>query len=229
MPEPDLEPHIFLPANQYAQNQILKTVGHPTLLDLLGYLRDEVEDHPTMTAQNGTVRIIPDYVLRVDKVVVAVLELKAPSINIALDSFTQQIISYCLQTNAPLGFLFNGTSLRVFVNTNYNGFARQRALFTTEPVLSIHTGNTDELATAFYKLTRPDSVHHAVEMGRRLASDQKRQLESKERRKEIGKILKECFNNPTDELFDCLSGMNTAWSGMKVNPTAAEIKAIWKP
>ena len=43
VPEPDLEPHIFLPANQYAQNQILKTVGHPTLLDLLGYLRDEAE------------------------------------------------------------------------------------------------------------------------------------------------------------------------------------------
>ena len=117
------------------QLNLLEIIGissseeNATLLEILGYNSENVEDHPVKVAIIGRMNYVPDYVLNYHpKLPLAVIDLKAPEVNLDIQRSVGQIISYCREIKAPLGLLFNGRSVRVYINTEVKGLTKFKEL-----------------------------------------------------------------------------------------------------
>ena len=99
-----------------------------TLLELLGYTLATCDDHPYLMTIVGHTKYSPDYVLSTDKKVSVILDLKAPVISLDDREAIGQVQSYCArgEKSSPLGVLFNGRSVRVFINPDYQNFVEYK-------------------------------------------------------------------------------------------------------
>ena len=102
----------------------VETEGDDTLLKTLGYTRATVDDHPTRNVLIGRMQFRPDYVLRNQQKDLAVLDLKRPDEDLNSKLWAFQVLTYCQQLEVPFGLLFNGRSLRVFINTKCKQLSR---------------------------------------------------------------------------------------------------------
>ena len=111
-----------------------KTPANATLLELLNYRYEDVENHPIRRVIIGRVKYAPDYILRRKNRPCAIVDLKAPGVNIDHPTWKAQIYNYCRDEGLPIGVLFNGVSLRVFINPHYRGLTKYGETFKGEPV-----------------------------------------------------------------------------------------------
>ncbi len=240
--EADLEK--FFQVQSKAQLDIWEGLGfvkkpeNETLLEILGYEYGDVEDHPSKKVNIGASRYSPDYILKRGGKPLAIVDLKTPDANLDLGKWAGQIGYYCHMENVPIGFLFNGRSLRVFVNVGLKGLTRY-AVHLKEPSpagagtdnlkqMSVAEADTDNLRQMVDLLLKFAAAHpegNPVAVARELVSQRLKELKDKERKRDIGNRLKELLANPPDEMLKALPDLSI-WGTITRKPSVNELLKI---
>ncbi|MCW3096618.1 MAG: hypothetical protein JWL77_2236 [Chthonomonadaceae bacterium] len=210
----------------------VKTEGDDTLLKILGYNRATVDDHPTKRVLIGIMQFQPDYVLRNQQKCLAVLDLKKPEEDLNNKKWASQVLTYCQQIEAPFGLLFNGRSLRVFINTECRQLSRYEPRFSIEPVASGEFDKLDQMANLLSKFSFESLEANPMALARKLANAEISIREGQERRKAIyGVLAKSLAASPVGDIREILSALatvTTMWTAVEPKPTDAELIEVWE-
>lgn len=207
---------------------IPKTDENATLLEILGYGVSNVEDHPVKKVVVGTIHYAPDYILKHQQRLLAIIDLKAPGVNLDHEKWMGQIYSYCRELKVPLGLLFNGREVRVFINTEVKGLTRYKDLFSSQPVAAASYHDQKQMAEILLRFAASSLQSDPIIVARTLANKRARELKDKQRQKRIQEQLRHLLANPTDELFALLSTLDGVWGDIEPNPSEAELVAAWR-
>ena len=202
-----------------------------TLLNLLGYSAFNVEDHPPKRTVIGRLVYAPDYVLNNEAgKALAVLDVKAPSES--LEGWEEQILSYCVAVNAPLGMLFNGRAVQVFVNTKHKAMKRYANRFPDKPVASANSSDPSRMVDLLNRFAWETLAPDVIAVARKLATEKITLINKKQREQKIAASLKIVFATPPPEvlpnLFTALASADAFWSEISPKPTANELLRLWK-
>ena len=197
-----------------------------TLLELLGYDVADVADHPRRTII-GTVSYEPDYLLQSGERPLVVLDLKAPEVSLNSDRAVSQICTYCRGVKAPLGLLFNGSELRVFINTEYKGLTKYKE-FSLKPVAVVDRHDLAGMAELLSRFNRSALFQNPLALARKLADKRWRELNDQQRQAVIRKNLREMLSNPPAALLAALPVLDGVWDDLEPKPSETEIVHAWR-
>lgn len=207
---------------------IIKSAENATLLEILGYTTETVEDHPVRKVDIGVAKFVPDYVLNVEQKSVAIVDLKAPGISLEHEDWARQITTYCRELEVPLGLLFNGRELRVFINPDAKGLGQYKSQFLYQPVAIADYHELDQLIDLFLLFSCPSLTKGPTAVARQLANKRRKELADKQRQREIQTKLRELLANPSDDVLTAIATIDGIWSGLEPKPSEAEVLAAWK-
>ena len=210
----------------------LKAQG-ATLLRILGYADNTVCDQ--VSVDMGSAPKFPDYVLGYPKGLID-LELKKPDENIDDLKWARQVLSYCIFKEIPLGVLFNGIALRVFINVRL--FANNRdknspkykLYFSEQPVARADASNISSMVDLFYALSSEQIDGTAIAFGRRLAKKRIAEIEGGEHQRRLCERLTFILStNPPyiDEVLKSLSLSPELWTDFERQPDPEELRRAW--
>ena len=222
----------------------------PTLLEILGYTEITCDDHPVITfamAGHKVIKIVPDYVVKnAEQKDLATWELKAPAEDVDGKEPIEQLMSYCSEPKrqTPIGILFNGRKLRVFINPEYPGLGKYKRIseapaplfnFKHSPVLSLELDDPEPGDKAPYKLfvetlTSLNCTNlsaGAVNCARKLAEKKLKDIQSKALNAKIVKCLQEALTSPTDEIIRAVAGAIHLWEGFETPPGLDDAVRAW--
>jgi len=200
----------------------------PTLLELLGYSSNDVDERPVKKTVVGQISYAPDYILKRHQRLLAVVDLKAPGQNLDYERWVGQIVSYCRELKVPLGLLFNGTELRVFINTEYKGLTKHKELFLHQPVAS--AGGSHErkqIVDILVKFAAASLESNPVSVANGLASKRRRELLDKARQRHIQQQLKNILADPPTSVLAAIAGVDGIWGEIGQKPGEAKLYAAW--
>lgn len=202
-----------------------------TLLRILGYNEADIDDHPVKRVLVGTTQFAPDYILRRQQKRLAVLDLKKPEEDLDNKKWAWQVLSYCQQVGAPLGLLFNGFSLRVFINTQDKKLAKYQELFSDEPVATAEHTNLTQMAELLSKFSAKALQTNPTRLAGSLANRQAKTIRGRKRKEKIrGILMKFLASSPpgdTNEVLSALATVDSLWTELDPKPTEAELIAAW--
>ena len=191
-----------------------------TLLRLLGYDERTANDHPVKKTVIGHTQYAPDYVLDQGQNPLAILELKGPDEK--LDNWTGQVLSYCKEIKAPLGLLFNGRSLRVFINTQHEQLLEHDDLFGKQPVAEVGYENLQDMVNLFSKFSAESLKTNSLSVAKDLAEKRARWLI-------ILEILsKNLSPAASDDTVAHLAQAPHLWNEINPAPTRTELISVWR-
>ena len=238
--EKDLE--MFIRIMLDADRELASLYGgelNPTLLELLGYTSATCDDHPYLMTIVGHTKYSPDYVLSSGQKTLAILDLKAPGINLDTRDWKGQIQSYCARgdKNAPIGILFNGKSIRVFINPDYPGFAKYKKLSTDpntkkqinfyETPVEAEDDNIDAIAGILLKISVSSLSDNAVSIARKMADAKIRAFGTDQWIKEVRNRLRVAITELSDETIRAIASVDNLWEGMEKKPEPADVVIAW--
>ena len=226
--EKDLEG--FVGVMPEMQRELLGLQGlkrNPSLLEILGYSYGDADDHPVKKVVVGQISYSPDYVLRRDQKNLAILDLKAPDVDLDHSKWLGQISSYCSHLDALIGVLFNGRNIRVYINTNHKGLTRFKLLFSDQPVAEAGYRKQEQVVKILLKLSAPLLKEDPLAVARKMAMEQKKVIERESRRKQIQERVKSILTNPPNELLAAMSTVEGIWDGMDPEPSEQEVITAW--
>ncbi len=227
--EADLEK--FVQVESKAQLDLREALGYTktevnsTLLEILGYGHNDVEDHPQKKAIVGQIRYSPDYILKRKGKSLAVIDLKSPDVNIDHDKWMGQIHNYYRDEAVPIGILFNGCGLRVFINTEHKGLTRYHGIFAGQSVASADISEPKQMAEILLKFSAALETNPLV-TARALANKRKEDIGKREWQKSVVERLRTVLADPTEEVLHALAAVNI-WSDIEPKPSEQELTAIW--
>lgn len=210
--------------------------GDTTLLRILGYNETNVDDHPVKRVLVGTTQYSPDYIMRRQQKHLAVLDLKRPEEDLNNKLWAWQVLSYCEQIDAPIGILFNGYALRVFINTHDKQLARHKNRFSDEPVATAeHINGEHSNWISMIKLLSRFSAEalqaNPIGLAKKLANERIIEIGKRDRQKEIRSILtNNLASSPPGNINDVLSALatvDTLWENIALKPTVTDLIAAW--
>ena len=205
--------------------------GDATLLRILGYNETDIDDHPVKRVLVGTTQFAPDYILRRQQKRLAVLDLKKPEEDLDNKKWAWQVLSYCQQMDAPIGLLFNGFSLRVFINTHDKQLSKYQNLFSEEPVATAEHTNLARMTELLSKFAVESLQSNPIALAKNLAGKQAVIIHGGKRQEEIRSILKKFLaSSPSVDINGILSALTTVdslWAELDPKPTEAELVAAW--
>lgn len=205
---------------------IRKTRRNATLLEILGYRSADVEDHPAKKVL-GTLTYSPDYILKQSHRLLAALDLKAPETSIDQARWTAQIISYCKELKVPLGILFSGRAIRVFINPEIKGLGRYRTLFSDQPVASANDPNLRQMIEIVNRLSAASLQSDPLVVARSFAVKRAKELRSKLRQSEITELLRGLLSIPPKELLISMASLEGLWGDVQPRPSPSEVVRAW--
>ncbi len=237
--ESDLEDFVRVVPASVRGRQILQGGAiNPTLLEVLGYSEDTCDDHNTKKV--GHVSFIPDYVCGIDQKTWMVLDLKAPGVSINGDKMADFIQSYCraLHPPAPLGVLYNGYSIRVFLNPEYPGFGKFLSLkdepdktkainFYQTPIASAEASNPSELVKVLLELSSLTLSEGVASLAKKLANRFIKDVGQAAWRRQVCDQIRNALLKPTDEVIAALAEVDSLWSQLTPRPTPDQAKDAW--
>ena len=223
----------------------------PTLLEILGYTDLTCDDHPIITfvmAGRKGVKIIPDYVVKsAEQKDLATWELKAPTEDVDSKEPIEQLMSYCSEPKrqTPIGILFNGRKLRVFINSEYPGLGKYKRIseaptplfnFKRSPVLSLELDDPEPSDKVPYKLIVDNLLSlscsslsdGAVSCARKLAEKKLGIVRDGERDRKIVEGLQEALASPTDEMIKAIAGSIHSWKDFETPPSLDDAVRAWQ-
>ena len=206
---------------------IEKTENNSTLLEILGYSNSDVEDHPVKKVVVGTISYAPDYILKRQQKMLAIVDLKAPGQNLDRDRWTGQVNSYCRELKVPIGLLFNGTDLRVFINTEIKGLTRHKDLFYRQPVASAGTSELKQMVDILLKLATPSLEENPILVANMFAKKRLAEICDRDRKKRIQSLLKAALLDPSAEILSVLSTLDSIWGNAEAKPSEQELSTAW--
>jgi len=198
-----------------------------TLLEILGYSATNVDDHPLKKVVVGQIRYAPDYILRSQQKMLAIVELKAPDQNLDRERWIGQINSYCKELKVPIGLLFNGTDLRVFINTAIKPLEKYKDLFDCQPVASAGAHQRKQMIDILLKLTALSLEDNPVSVASGFARKRRTEFDDRDRQKKIQNTLNDALMNPSDEVFADLAALDGIWGNVDTKPSEQELKSAW--
>ena len=210
----------------------------PTLLEILGYSNETCEDHVQKNV--GHTNFIPDYICGTGQKTWMVLDLKAPDVALNGSKMADFIQSYCqtLRPSAPLGVLYNGYSLRVFINPHYPGLEKYRKLseeqdkakainFYQTPVASADSTRPTEMTKILLTLSVASLSGSAVAVAKRYANIVIKGRDDENDNKKIQEILKVALLNPNIDVIAAMTGVDSLWEEFTPRPTHDKVLAAW--
>lgn len=250
--EKDLEEYVRVHSQQERDIVAQRFQGTipPSLFEILGYQADTCEDHPLLTpvfVGTNKNKPCPDYILReYDKKDMATWDLKAVTEPLNNKDFAGQIQSYCSHPDrpTPLGILFNGFSLRVFINPDYSKLARyQLAMlkkkhgenwsldFKTDPVIAVDKDDQDsnkQLIDSLILLSFSALSSKAVTLAVQLANSAvKKELDKAEKRRIVA-CIHSALADPSDEIIRVVAEAIPQWEGFDSPPSSERALRAWK-
>lgn len=199
----------------------------PSLLELLGYSASDVDERPVKKTVVGQINYAPDYILKRQQKLLAIVDLKAPGQNLDHERWIGQISSYCRELKVPLGLLFNGTEVRVFINTDYKGLTKHRELFFNQPVASAGSHERKQMVDILLKFAAITLEVSPIVVANGFASKRRHELRDRERQKRIRHQLKSVLANPPSTVFAAISSLDNIWGDIEPKPSEAELSAAW--
>ena len=222
-----------------------------TLLELLGYTDMTCDDHPVIAftvAGHKAVKIIPDYVTKsAEQKDLATWELKAPAEDVDSKEAVEQLMSYCREPKrqTPIGVLFNGRRLRVFVNSEYPGLGKYKKIseaaallfdFRHSPVLSLELDASEPgdksalkpVVDTFISLSRTILSDGAIIYAKRLAEKKLKDVRDGERDRKIVECLQEALASPTDEMIKAIAANIHSWKDFETPPGLDDAVRAWQ-
>lgn len=200
---------------------------NPTLLEILGYSSENVEDHPFKKVEVGTTRYSPDYVLKNGQKSIAIIDIKAPDISLDKDDWARQICSYCREEKAPLGLLFNGREARVFINPEVKGLTQHKDKFTNVLVATASQHDIKQLVELLLKFSVENLELNAIIIAKQFALKRNKELANKKRRRQLQEILQETLANPSEQVLSALTNVENIWDDVEPQPSEAEVISAW--
>lgn len=205
-----------------------------TFLEMLGYSNSDIEDHPVKVVVVGQIRYAPDYILKRQQKKLAIIDLKAPGQNLDRERWMGQIKSYCRELNIPIGVLFNGTELRVFVNTDFPGLRKHRDLFLDQPVASANFQGSKgsyerkQMVDILLKFAAETLEPNPVAIANGFAKKQRELIDSRNRQKRIQNRLMSILANPSAPMFRALASVEGIWDDTEQKPSEVELIKSWQ-
>ena len=207
--------------------------GDATLLNILGYSGTNVDDHPIRRVLIGTTQFAPDYVLRHQQKNLAVLDLKKPEEDLNNKNWVGQVLSYCQQIKppAPLGLLFNGYALRVYINTHDRQLSKYHEWFSEEPVATAEHSDFEGMAGLLSKFYFKSLQANPIALTKKLANIEIGKRKPVMRQKQIRSILaKSLTTSPPGDIHEVLSALatvNSLWRDIDPpDTTEAELVSV---
>ena len=239
--EKDLERFVRVMSDAERDTDDLHREGKPkaTLLQLLGYTLASCDDHPYFMTIIGHTRYSPDYILNSGQKVLAILDLKAPGISLDDREGIEQVQSYCARGDkaSPLGVLFNGRSIRIFVNPDYPGFTRYKKLSTAEdPRKRINFYETpveaadndvNAVAAVLLKISVMSLSDDSASVARKMANAKIQTIEKGKWAHEVSDRLRAALSEPSDEVIRAVASIDSLWVGMEKGPEPADAVIAW--
>jgi len=239
--EKDLERFVRVMSDAERDTDDLHREGKPkaTLLQLLGYTLASCDDHPYFMTIIGHTRYSPDYILSSGQKALAILDLKAPGISLDDREGIEQVQSYCARGDkaSPLGVLFNGRSIRVFVNPDYPGFTRYKKLSKEEDKkkrinlyeIPVEAADNDvnAVAAVLLKLSVASLSDNPASVARKMANARIGSIWATTRGHEVHDRLRSALNEPSDEVIRAIASVDSLWEGMPKSPEPAEAIIAW--
>ena len=205
------------------------------MLRVLGYTANDIEDHPTLPVEVGrqVLNLEPDYVLLHQRKPTAILELKAPPPGEDLNDprWVKQLRSYCVARNAPIGVLFNGVEVRLYINTEMKKLERFAERFRDEPVAAGSQSNVKRMVDILANISpgslRNDPVAVAVRLGGKRLKEIIKEGIDLARQQAIVERIEQIKNVPPDYLLHAIAGEDDAWGDMDQKPTIDQLRTAW--
>ncbi len=205
-----------------------------TLFGILGYSPDRVNVQPTMV-YFGTRRVRPDYVLLREGRPSVVVDLKQPGLELAKEEFYGQLAFYIHKFEIPIGILFNGTNVHVFVNTHLPELRRHRGRFDEEPVWTATSADMDEMIETLCNISREALQNEPVVAARkyiRWRSTRDREIAiqkaivqaTDQRLAAIRTRLQEIRTTPPDYVLTAICEYDDAWNSLLSTATMEELQ-----
>ena len=222
----------------------------PTLLELLGYNDVTCDDHPTITTSikgHKAVKIIPDYIVKsIEQKDLATWELKAPAEDVDSRESVEQLMSYCLEAKrqTPIGVLFNGRKLRVYINPDYQGLGKYKKIseaevplidFRHSPVLSLDLALPElddkkpykQVGDTLISLSCAILSAGSVNLAKKIADKRLGEIKDEKRNAQIVLCLQEAFASPTDEILKAVTAAIHQWDGVEAPPGPDDAVRAW--
>ena len=238
--EKDLEGFVHVTPTAVRRTADLKGSGlNATLLELLGYTLESCNNHPFLLTMAGHTRYSPDYVLNSGQKVLAILDLKAPGISLDDREGIEQVQSYCARGDkaSPIGVLFNGRSIRIFVNPDYPGFTRYKKLSIDEdPKKRINFYETpveaadndvNAVAAVLLKISVMSLSDDSASVARKMANAKIQTIEKGKWAHEVSDRLRAALSEPSDEVIRAVASIDSLWVGMEKGPEPADAVIAW--
>ena len=128
--------------------------------------------------------------------------------------------------------LFNGRSLRVFINTQYRPLSRYKVKFAEAPVASAEYDKLDEMVDLLSKFSFESLGANPLALARRLANAEIRRREREGRGQAIYSVLEKSLTaSPVGDIraiLSALAAVTSMWAAVEPKPTDAELFAVWE-
>lgn len=206
---------------------IEKSEKNSTLLEILGYGNADIDDHPVKKNVVGQISYAPDYILKRQQKMLAIVDLKAPDQDLDRERWIGQISSYCRELKVPIGLLFNGTDLRVFINTEIKGLTKHKELFYNQPVASAGTHEMKQMVEILLKLSASSLEENPIMAASGFANKRRAEFRDRDRQKRIQHLLQAALTNPSSEIFSALAGLDSIWGNNEAKPSEQELASAW--
>ena len=229
--EADLEK--FVQVESKAQLDLREALGYvkteinATLLEVLGYRDEDVDDHPPKKVIIGQIRYSPDYVMKVKQKPFAVVDLKSPDTNIDHERWIGQIQCYCRDESAPIGILFNGRSLRVFVNTELKGLTKYHE-FKGQPVAAADQHEVKQIVELLLKFAHSLPEVNSTALARSFANKRLKERSNRQWKDAVVERMSGLLNDPTNDVLAAIATVESAWSEIEPKPSGADLELIWR-
>ena len=239
--EKDLERFVRVISDAERDTDDLHRDGKPkaTLLQLMGYTLASCDDHPYLMTIVGHTKYSPDYVLSSGQKVLAILDLKAPGVSLDDREGIGQVQSYCARGDrtAPIGVLFNGKSVRVFINPDYPSFTKykKRSVETDqkkqinfyETPVDAADDDSSTIAAVLLRISAASLSDDPASVARRMANAKIQTIEKGMWAHEVSDRLRAALSEPSDEVIRAIASVDSIWEGMEKKPEPADAVIAW--
>ena len=216
----------------------------PTLLEILGFSIHTCLSQPKlMTIVHGRIKwsYRPDYVVMDNQKDAAIWDLKAANENLDKDEYVSQITTYCHASErpSPIGILFNGSGLRVFINPDYPGLSKYKKIsdepektrkynFRCNPVVSVELADNMLMTDTLMRLSAKSLSGNATKVAKDLAEKKWKEINDGIRRKMIIECLMSSLSNPSDGVIEAIATVKDIWYGLEPEPTPDDAVRVWQ-
>ena len=166
-------------------------------MELLGYKDVNVANQQGIKA--GVKKIIPDYIVQCNGKECFILDIKAPDVK--LDGAGDQILSYLMvhRKDIPLGVLFNGTEMQIYINTRLKNLTSNDEL--SENGLVKSTNRIVEISDLWLRLSCTALTSGSLTLARHLVRQYENDRKGQQRQRRVEDWLDNLLRYPNDDLF----------------------------